>query len=117
MTSWTRWELFFFLCCAWLFDDTNIYNRIPIISARIATFLMAILIQDDSMTEEAIKQAEEELKSQSPTKVKRAPIGLNKAESKPAVESEKGKENEPKIVAKSSPTKDDVAVCGQEGDR
>jgi len=69
-----------------------------------------ILDQDDSMTEEAIKQAEEELKSQSPTKVKRAQIGFNKTESKPA-ESEKGKENEPteKIETKSSPSKDDVA--------
>ena len=36
------------------------------------------------MTEEAIKQAEEELKSQSPSKVKRAQIGFNKTESKPA---------------------------------
>ena len=63
------------------------------------------------MTEEAIKQAEEELKSQSPTKVKRVPIGLNNTESKSVKESEKGKENEPKIEAKSSPTKDDVAVC------
>ena len=65
------------------------------------------------MTEEAIKQAEEELKSQSPTKVKRTQIGFNKTESKPA-ESEKGKENEPtaeKIETQSSPTKDDVAVC------
>ena len=71
------------------------------------------LFQDDSMTEEAIKQAEEELKSQSPTKVKRAQIGFNKTESKSA-ESEKGKENEPtdgEIETKSSPTKDDVAVC------
>lgn len=70
-----------------------------------------ILDQDDSMTEEAIKQAEEELKSQSPTKVKRAQIGFNKTESKSA-ESEKGKENEPtdgEIETKSSPTKDDVA--------
>ena len=66
------------------------------------------------MTEEAIKQAEEELKSQSPTKVKRTQIGFNKTESKPAAESEKGKENEPtvkKIETQSSPTKDDVAVC------
>jgi len=71
-----------------------------------------ILDQDDSMTEEAIKQAEEELKSQSPTKVKRTQIGFNKTESKPAAESEKGKENEPtvkKIETQSSPTKDDVA--------
>ena len=30
--------------------------------------------QDDSMTEEAIKQAEEELKNQSPTKLKRTQI-------------------------------------------
>merc|ERR1711936_1009316 len=63
------------------------------------------------MGEEAIKQAEEELKSQSPSKVKRAQIGFNKTESKPA-ESEKGKENEPtveKIETQSSPTKDDVA--------
>merc|ERR1712032_122476 len=70
-----------------------------------------ILDQDDSMTEEAIKQAEEELKSQSPTKVKRTQIGFNKTGSKPA-ESEKGKENEPtaeKIETQSSPTKDDVA--------
>merc|ERR1712203_881178 len=70
-----------------------------------------ILDQDDSMTEEAIKQAEEELKSQSPSKVKRAQIGFNKTESKPA-ESEKGKENDPtvdKVETKSSPTKDDVA--------
>ena len=66
------------------------------------------------MTEEAIKQAEEELKSQSPTKVKRAQIGFNKSELKPAAESEKGKENEPtedKTETKSSPTKDDDAVC------
>merc|ERR1712203_212636 len=70
---------------------------------------MGVLDQDDSMTEEAIKQAEEELKSQSPTKVKRVPIGLNNTESKSVIESEKGKENEPKIEAKSSPTKDDVA--------
>jgi len=33
-----------------------------------------ILDQDDSMTEEAIKQAEEELKNQSPTKLKRTQI-------------------------------------------
>merc|ERR1712083_647806 len=67
-----------------------------------------ILDQDDSMTEEAIKQAEEELKSQSPSKVKRTQIvSLNKS-----AESEKGKENKPtveEIGAKSSPTKDDVA--------
>ena len=62
------------------------------------------------MTEEAIKQAEEELKSQSPTKVKRAKIGFNKTKSKPA-ESRKGKENEPTDENKPSPTKDDVAVC------
>jgi len=67
-----------------------------------------ILDQDDSMTEEAIKQAEEELKSQSPTKVKRTQIGFG--ESKAAVESEKGKENEPTVEKnESSPTKDDVA--------
>merc|ERR1712113_1259467 len=69
-----------------------------------------ILDQDDSMTEEAIKQAEEELKSQSPTKLKRTQIASpNKTESKPA---EKGKENEPtveKTETQSSPTKDDVA--------
>jgi len=68
-----------------------------------------ILDQDDSMTEEAIKQAEEELKSQSPTKVKRTQIGFNKTESKPA-ESEKGKENEPTVEkTETSPTKDDAA--------
>ena len=62
------------------------------------------------MTEEAIKQAEEELKSQSPTKVKRTQIGFG--ESKAAAESEKGKENEPTVEkTESSPTKDDVAVC------
>jgi len=67
-----------------------------------------ILDQDDSMTEEAIKQAEEELKSQSPTKVKRTQIGFG--ESKAAAESEKGKENEPTVEkTESSPTKDDVA--------
>ena len=33
-----------------------------------------ILDQDDSMTEEAVKQAEEELKNQSPTKLKRTQI-------------------------------------------
>ena len=52
------------------------------------------LFQDDSMTEEAMKQAKEELKSQSSTKVKRrAKIGFNKTESKPAGR-RKGKENE-----------------------
>ena len=84
--------------------------------------------QDDSMTEEAIKQAEEELKSQSPTKLKRTQIARlniycsillsfwtiycspNKTESKPA-ENGKGKENEPAAKkTETSASKDDMAV-------
>ena len=59
------------------------------------------------MTVEVMKQAGEELKSMSHTKVKRVLRGFNKSEPKP-VESEKGKENDPtvdKIDTKS------VAVC------
>jgi len=69
-----------------------------------------ILDQDDSMTEEAIKQAEEELKSQSPTKLKRTQIASpNKTESKPA-ENGKGKENEPAAKkTETSASKDDMA--------
>jgi len=52
-----------------------------------------ILDQDDSMTEEAIKQAEEELKNQSPTKLKRTQI-LSPAKEDAEVKA-KGKENEP----------------------
>ena len=33
-----------------------------------------LIFQDDSMTDEAIKQAEDELSEKSPTKVKRVPI-------------------------------------------
>ena len=80
------------------------------------------------MTEEAIKQAEEELKSQSPTKLKRTQIARsniccpilleslilycspNKTESKPA-ENGKGKENEPAAKkTETSASKDDMAV-------
>ena len=59
------------------------------------------------MTVEVMNQAGEELKSQSPTKVKRTQIGFNKTESKPA-ESEKGKENDPRVdKIETKP----VAVC------
>ena len=91
MTSSTRSDLFG--------SDTNLTAPHPIWGFKgkmnhPPVFLIITLLQDDSMTEEAIKQAEEELKSQSSTKVKkRAKIGFNKTESKPAGR-RKGKENE-----------------------
>jgi len=63
-----------------------------------------ILDQDDSMTEEAIKQAEEELKNQSPTKLKRTQI-LSPTKEDAEVNG-KGKENEPTAAVEAEKPKD-----------